>query len=173
MPQTRKPNAALKQTLIMALMVALSFVLERLLGYNDKVLSISFSYLPVALVGMLYGIIPAAAVSALADVVGALLMPSGPFDIRFTLIALLKGALYGAFLYRAEGNRYRIILSQVAVTLICHLTLNTLVISSIIGKGFFAMLPLRLVKNLVFLPIEVLTLIKMSDYRSSFEQLAK
>jgi ECF transporter S component (folate family) len=165
--------ALLKKTLIIALMVALSVVLERFLGYNDRVLSVSFSYLPIALAGMLYGILPAAIVSAVADAVGALLLPSGPFDIRFTLIALLKGALYGTLLYKAQRNRYRIILSQVLVTLICHLALNTLVISTLIGKGFVAMLPLRLVKNLLFLPVEVMTLIKMSDYLPTFERLSK
>lgn len=167
-----KPNL-LKRSIIMALMIALSVVLERFLGYNDRVLSVSFSYLPIALVGMLFGIIPAAIVSAAADVVGAVLFPSGPFDIRFTFIALLKGATYGAFLYKAHGNRYRIMLSQVAVTLVCHLVLNTLVISTIIGRGFFALLPLRLLKNLLFLPIEILTLIKMSDYLPTFDRLAK
>lgn len=163
----------LKKTMVMALMVALSIVLERFLGYNDRVLSVSFSYLPIALTGMLFGPVPAAAVSGLADALGALLFPSGPFDIRFTLIALIKGALYGAFLYHAQGSRYRIILAQALVTLIAHLTLNTLVISSIIGKGFFALLPLRLVKNLLFLPIEVLTLIRLYDYRAAFERMMK
>ncbi|MGI6725185.1 MAG: folate family ECF transporter S component [Christensenellales bacterium] len=163
----------LKKTMVMALMVALSIVLERFLGYNDRVLSVSFSYLPIALTGMLFGPIPAAAVSGLADALGALMFPSGPFDIRFTLIALVKGALYGVFLYGVQGNRYRIILAQVLVTLIAHLTLNTLVISTIIGKGFFVILPLRLVKNLLFLPIEVLTLIKMYDYRTAFERMVK
>jgi ECF transporter S component (folate family) len=163
----------LKKTMVMALMVALSIVLERFLGYNDRVLSVSFSYLPIALTGMLFGPIPAATVSGLADALGALMFPSGPFDIRFTLIALVKGALYGVFLYGVQGNRYRIILAQVLVTLIAHLTLNTLVISTIIGKGFFVILPLRLVKNLLFLPIEVLTLIKMYDYRTAFERMVK
>lgn len=163
----------LKKTMIMALMVALSVILERFLGYNDRVLSVSFSYLPIALTGMLFGIVPAAIVSALADAVGALLFPSGPFDIRFTLIALVKGALYGTMLYKAHGNRYRIIISQALVTLVCHLALNTLVISTLIGKGFFALLPLRLVKNLLFLPVEVMTLIKMSDYLPTFERLTK
>lgn len=175
-------SKALKRSLVMALMVALSVVLERFLGYNDRLISVSFSYLPIALTGMLFGWLPAAIVSALADVTGALLFPSGPFDIRFTLIALFKGAVYGYFLYNANGSqsrintnssRPRIILAQVVVTLVAHLTLNTLVISTIIGRGFFALLPLRLFKNLLFMPIEILTLIKMSDYRATFERLAK
>ena len=59
------------------------------------------------------------------------------------------------------------------MTLLCHLVLNTLVISTLIGQGFWALLPLRVVKNLLFFPVEVFTLIKMSEYRSTFDRLAK
>jgi ECF transporter S component (folate family) len=109
----------------------------------------------------------------LGDVLGAALFPVGPLDIRFTLIAALKGAIYGLFLHKAEISRYRIIAAQLLVTLVAHLLLNTMVISSIIGKGFVALLPLRIVKNFLFFPVELLVLMKMAEYRKSFERLAK
>ncbi len=163
----------LKKLLIISLLTAVSVVLERFLGYNDKLISVSLSYLPVALAGMLYGPVPGAIVCAMADFLGALLFPVGPIDLRFTLIAALKGLIYGLFLARPGYARGRAISAQALVTLLCHLTLNTLLISSIIGKGFFALLPLRVVKNLLIFPVEVFTLIKMSEYRGTFERLAK
>lgn len=169
----QKSSLALKQLATLAILTALSVILERLLGYNDRVLSISFSFLPIALAGIIYGPVSSTAVSVLADLLGAVLFPSGPLDLRFTLIAALKGFLYGLFLHRKEAGRGSAILSQGLVTVICHLVLNTLVITTLIHKGFFAILPLRVVKNLLFYPIEVLTLIKLLEYRRTFERLAK
>lgn len=163
----------LKRLLILSLLTAISVVLERFLGYNDKVLSISIAFLPIALSGMLFGILPAMAVSALADFMGALLFPSGPLDLRFTAIAALRGAIYGFFLYNRNLTKPRLMGAQALVILVPNLILNTLVISSLIGKGFFALLPLRIVKNLLMFPIEVFLLLKMTEYRASFERLKK
>ena len=163
----------LKRLLVLSLLVALSVIVERFLGYNDRIINVSFGYLPVALAAMLFGPVPGAIVGASADFLGALLFPVGALDLRFTLIAALKGFVYGYFLFNQGVCRGRIIFSQALVTLLCHLTLNTLVISTIIGQGFWALLPLRVVKNLLFFPVEVFTLIKLSEYRSAFDRLAK
>ncbi len=168
-----KARVILKKLIILSLLTALSIILERLLGYNDKLISVSFSFLPVALAGMLFGPIPGAVVCAGADFLGALLFPVGPLDLRFTLIAAIKGGLYGLLLFRPKPSRTHAIIAQVLVTLVAHLTLNTLVISTIIGKGFFALLPLRLVKNILFFPVELITLFKILEYRMNFERLAK
>ena len=151
----------LKRLLVLSLLVALSVIVERFLGYNDRIINVSFGYLPVALAAMLFGPVPGAIVGASADFLG------------FTLIAALMGFVYGYFLFNQGVGRGRIIFSQALVTLLCHLTLNTLVISTIIGQGFWALLPLRVVKNLLFFPVEVFTLIKLSEYRSAFDRLAK
>ncbi len=172
-PAVSSSSNVLKKLLILSLLTALSVILERFLGYNDRLLSVSFAYLPVALAAMLFGPVPGMIVSAMADFLGALLFPVGPLDLRFTLIAAIKGFIYGFFLSKRGGGRGRIILSQGLVTLLCHLVLNTLVISTLIGQGFWALLPLRVVKNLLFFPVEVFTLIKMSEYRSTFDRLAK
>ncbi|NLE20050.1 MAG: folate family ECF transporter S component [Clostridiales bacterium] len=173
MVQQQKRNIALKQLVVLAILIALSVILERFLGYNDRILSISFGYLPIVLAAIVYGPFSSMVVSIVADVLGALLFPSGPLDPRFTLIAAAKGLLYGLFLNREDAQRGSAALSQALVTVVCHLTLNTLVISDIIGRGFWAILPLRVLKNLLFYPIEVLTIIKLLEYRKTFERLAK
>lgn len=172
-PVARNGLIPLKPLLTVALCVALSVILERFLGYNDRVISISFSYLPVALSGMLFGPLAGSVTCAAADFLGAFLFPSGPLNLWFTLIAALKGALYGVFLHRAGASRHQAYLAQLLVTLIAHLALNTLVLAHLTGRGFLALLPLRLFKNVLFYPIEVFTLFKMSEYRPLFERLLK
>lgn len=166
-------SSFLKHLLILSLLTAISVFLERFLGYNDKVLSISIAFLPIALAGMLFGIVPAMAVAALADFLGALLFPSGPLDLRFTLIAAIRGAIYGFFLYRRNLTKPWLIGMQALIILVPNLLMNTLVISTLVGKGFFALLPLRVVKNLLMFPVEVFLLLKMAEYRASFERLNK
>ncbi len=173
MDQRQEGYVALKQLMVLAILIALSVILERLLGYNDRILSISFGYLPIVLAAIVYGPGSALVVSVAGDVLGALFFPAGPLDLRFALIAAAKGLLYGLFLRREETQRGSAALAQALVTVLCHLTLNTLVISDIIGKGFWALLPLRGVKNLLFYPIEVLTIIKLLEYRKTFKWLAK
>ncbi|NLM86332.1 MAG: folate family ECF transporter S component [Clostridiales bacterium] len=163
----------LKKLLILSLLTAISVILERFLGYNDRVLSVSIAFLPIALAGMLYGVIPAVVVSALADLIGAALFPSGPLDFRFTAIAAVKGAIYGLFLHRKDLKKAHVLICQLLVIVICHLTLNTLVISTIIGRGFFALLPLRALKNLLMYPLEVFLILKMIEYRPTFERLTR
>ncbi len=169
----KSSSLLLKQLLVLSLLTAISVILERFLGYNDKVLSISIAFLPLALAGMLYGLIPGIVVAALADFLGALLFPSGPLDLRFTVIAALRGAIYGLFLHKKDLTKPLIILTQLLIIVVCNLLLNTLVISTIIGKGFFALLPLRVVKNLLMFPIEVFLILKMAEYRGSFERLTR
>ena len=64
-------------------------------------------------------------------------------------------------------------LCQLLVTALGHLLFNTLLLVPIVGKGFFAILPLRVVKNLLFFPVEVFILLKMTQYRPAFERLVK
>ncbi len=165
--------APLKTLVTVALAIALSVVFERLLGYNDKVISVSFSYLPVALCGMLFGPAAGALTCASADFLGAFLFPAGPLNLWFTLIAAFKGAVYGFFLYRPAPSRLMILLGQLVVTLVAHLLLNTLAIASVTGRAYLVLLPLRAFKNALFFPIEAFTLIRMCEYRVTFERLAK
>ncbi|MDD3110424.1 MAG: hypothetical protein PHH32_07225, partial [Eubacteriales bacterium] len=50
----------LKRLLVLSLLVALSVIVERFLGYNDRIINVSFGYLPVALAAMLFGPVPGA-----------------------------------------------------------------------------------------------------------------
>jgi len=173
MSTSRPGSLPLKKLIAISLLVALSIIAKRFLGYNDRVISVSFGFVPIATAGMLFGPVGGLTAGALADLIGALLFPTGPFNPGFTLAAALSGTVYGLFLHPRQVSRQRIVLCQAIITLLMHLTINTLLLVPIVGKGFFAILPLRVVKNMLFFPVEVFTLIKMSEYRSTFDRLAK
>ena len=162
-----------KKLVIIALLVALSVVLERLLGYNGRVLSVSFGYLPIALAGMLLGPVPGALAGALGDTLGALLFPAGPINPLFILVAAVQGALYGLFLHNPAFSRWRLIVCQLIITVVLHIVVNTFILVPIVGKSFLALMPARALKNALFFPVEVFTLIKMQEYRGAMEGLIK
>jgi ECF transporter S component (folate family) len=166
-------NFTLKKLISIALLVALSVILKRFLGYNDKVLSVSFGFVPIAVAGMLFGVPGGLIAAMLSDVIGALLFPSGLFNPGFTLVAALSGLSYGYFLSKPSASKQRIILCQALITLFAHLLLNTLLLVPIIGKGFFAILPLRALKNLLFFPVEVFILLKIAEYRKALERITQ
>ena len=169
----RNGSLSLKKLISMSLLVALAIIAKRFLGYNDKIISVSFGFVPIALSGMLFGPLGGVVTAAVADIIGALLFPTGPFHPGFTLAATLTGLFYGVFLHKQPLSRMRIVLCQVLVTVVVNLSLNTLLLVPIVGKGFMVILPLRILKNALFFPVEVFVLAKMNQYRRNFERLVQ
>lgn len=174
--QTKSDRAnfiPLKKLISISLLVALSIIAKRFLGYNDKIISVSFGFVPIAMAGMLFGPLGGVMAAVISDLIGALLFPTGPFNPGFTLAAALTGLSYGLFLYKQPLSRLRIVLCQLLITLLVNMTLNTLLLVPIVGKGFMAILPLRILKNTLFFPVEVFVLSKMNQYRRDFERLLR
>lgn len=171
MSNPTKPQVSpLKKLIALSLLIALSVVFERLLGYNDKIINVSFGYLPIALVGLLFGPIAGLIAGALGDFLGALIFPIGPINPLFVVMGGLQGLCYGIFLHHPQMKRSRVLLCQLIITLVLHIVLNTLILVPIIGKSFLALVPLRAFKNALFFPIEIFTLFKLYDYRATFER---
>lgn len=167
------PVFTLKALISIALLVALSIILKRFLGYNDRVISVSLGFVPIAMAGMLFGVPGGLAAAIGADVIGALLFPTGPFHPGFTAVAAFSGLCYGYFLHKPGASKQRVVLCQALITLFGHLLFNTLLLMPIVGKGFFAILPLRVVKNLLFFPVEVFVLLKLIEYRAPLEKMTR
>ena len=99
-PEARKFAKKFDTSMIVyiGVLTAMEIVLNRFLSINAWNLKIGFSFVPVAIAGMLFGPIPAAIVAALGDFVGALVFPIGPYFPGFTFTAFLTGIVFGFFL---------------------------------------------------------------------------
>ncbi|HPY94969.1 MAG TPA: folate family ECF transporter S component [Clostridia bacterium] len=163
-----KALASVKTLVILALLAALSVVLERFVGINTPHFKLHFGYLPIALAGMLYGIMPAILVSLVSDVLANL----SNFNILFALLAVIEGAVHGIFLYKKMPKKRQMltqaILCQLVVSLIIHAGLNTLLLWTL--YRYFD--PIRFLINALTFPVKVFTLYKMLNYRTVFEQYA-
>ena len=126
-----------------ALLTALEIVLSRFLSISAWNMKIGFAFVPVVIAALLLGPVWAGVTAALADFLGAVLFPVGPYFPGFTLTAFLMGAAYGLFLYRRQSIGR--ILAAVAVhQLALSLLLNTLWISLLYGSPYGPLLITRL-----------------------------
>lgn len=84
-----------------------------------------------------------------------LLFPTGgSFFPGFTLTAFLTGVVYGVFLYNKPKTWPRIIGAVLIVCLVINLGLDTLWLSILMGKGYIALLPTRIMKAVLMIPVQ-------------------
>ena len=106
----------------------------------------------------LFGPIPAAIQGALSDFLAFIIKPTGPYFPGFTLSKALSGIFYGCIFYQAEVSVKRIVSARLLVMVLINILMNTLWLMILRGPSQIAMLPVRMVKNLVQLPIDCLLL---------------
>lgn len=155
---------AQKNTKIMvtcALLVALQVILARFLSINTTFVVINFSFLAVALSGILFGPLWALAVGAVSDLIGATLFPFGAFFPGFTVTAGLVGLIYGLFLHqKGEGFHGRALWLRVVGASLCasltRLVLNSVWLYIMYGKGLFGMLPARFTETICMVAAQIL-----------------
>ena len=149
---------------ITGFMIALSVVLSKLVSINISFLRIGFGFLPIAVLGILYGPVIAAIGYGLADVIGALLFPTGAFFPGFTVSAVLTGLIFGWVLYKKEVTIVRALIASALVCLAVNLLINTYWLTIIIGKGFTVLLASRAVKELVAIPVMAAVIVLTDKY---------
>lgn len=135
---------------VTAILIALDLVLKFFLNVQlTEDLKISFAFVAIAAIGMLYGPTVCALSCVVTDVLGFLLKPTGSFSPLFTLVEVAGGVLYGLFLYGFSpvkpdfsnaksffgsifSNRIaalRIILAKISVAVVCNLIMTPLFIT--------------------------------------------
>lgn len=139
-----------------ALFIALEVILTRFLSIQTPILRIGFTFLPVALSAILLGPVISGIIGVAADILGMLIFPSGVYFPGFTLSAFISGFIYGIFMYKKEASIIRTILAIITVIIVVDIVLNSLWLSILMHKAFIGLLPLRIVKSLLMLPIQII-----------------
>ena len=170
----------IKKIIIAGLLLATTIVFNRFLSIKTPILVISFTYLPIMLSGIMLGPWWTMLIAGLADLIGALLFPFGAYFVGYTITSLLTGFIYGLFLQRKDKFNTKkfiinLIISSLIVLILCNSILNSLWINITAKKAFFVIFPTRLLKQLIMLPIQVLSVFfinlgldKMGVYKRLF-----
>ena len=166
---------------ICAMMAALSIILSYTTSfYITPTIKVGFSGLPNRLVDHMFGPVVGAVFGGVMDVLKFLIKPDGGFFFGYTLTAIVGGFLYGLFYYRLQIKkpldieientpRTKVILAWIKVNsktillifiantlvkVICNIGMNTLWTSMTSGKAWIALIPTRLAKNLIQIPVD-------------------
>lgn len=175
---------SLRTLCVTAILIALDLVLKSVTINITKDLKISFAFLALASVGMLFGPAVAFLAGMVTDVLGLLIANNiGAFNPMFTFVEASGAMIYGIFLYNlrfsdsnALGGKFtdkndikqilRIIFAKVTVVIICNLILTplALIVSNSMEAGTLvyaptlAKYPARLVKNAIQCPVDCVLL---------------
>jgi len=178
---------SLETIITIGMLIALSLALRSLaIPIGDSV-RITFIFLPIMVVAALYGVVGAAAAAFMTDFFGYVLfdIKKFPYSPLLGLTQILAGIIYGTFLYGKltgglKRSGIRLVISRVAVVLVCDVVLNSLIIyksfvSSIGESGwgaFFVWASPRLGKSAVMLPIDsLLILMTIPAVLAAYERL--
>jgi len=157
-----------------ALLIALHTVLGMFAGIQvGNSIRISFGYLATAANAVLLGPVPAAFGAMITDLLVFLIKPTGPFFPGFTLSAGLGGLIYGLVLYKRKISIVRVLLAKLLIDVLVNILLNTLWLKMLYENAFFALLPARILKNLIQYPVDVLLLFPVVRWCASMKPRLK
>jgi ECF transporter S component (folate family) len=140
----------------LSLLIAMDVVLTHMLPVIQlDTIRISFGFLPNSFAAALFGPIVGGIGCALGDIIGMIIAPKGAYFPGFTLSALLAGMIYGFFLFRKPKSLLRISLAVFCIVVLIDIGLNTYWLTFLLGKGFLALLPARIIKSAAMLPVQV------------------
>ena len=154
----------IKKLITAAVLLALVIIMTIFLSIQTPFLRIGFSFIPIILSAILLGPVWSTLIAGAGDLIGIFLFPAGAFFSGFTLSAILTGLIYGIFLYKKDGIfetkalLIRLTLSSLIVLVLIGGLLNSYWLFLMYNKGFMAIMPMRVVKELIMLPIQVIVI---------------
>jgi len=151
-------NKHLKTMLHVALLVAIEVVLSRFCSISTQFGKIGFAFIPLAVCGMFFGPWWACLAGGLADFIGAVLFPIGPYFPGFTLSNALVGLFFGLWLRGRFSGWHHIAWAVAVNNLVISLFLSTYWLHILYGSPYFGLLPMRLLQSVVMVVIEFVLL---------------
>lgn len=162
-----------KQLAMLGILLALNIILSRLLSVSTEVVKFDFAFIPIVIAAMMYGPIHAGILGALGDFVGAIVFPIGPYFPGFTLSAALAGIILGIFLYKKRITLKRVILAVVTSLVVQSLVLDTIWLKLMYEYTWDVLIPLRLIKIAVIVPIEIIVIYFITKNRSFIKAIKR
>ncbi|HCK88703.1 MAG TPA: folate family ECF transporter S component [Erysipelotrichaceae bacterium] len=125
-------------------------------GENLRIL---MTFVFVASEAAIIGPVAGAVSGMIADIVGFMIHPSGPFFFGYTITAMCGSVIYALFLYRQRITILRLALAKTVVNYGVNVLLGALWSQMLYGKGYIYYAGKSLVKNTMMLPAEIIILV--------------
>ena len=170
-------NSKVYRLVITGMMIALAFVLNRMVPATTEY-HITLDFVPIFIVGMLFGPLWGALAAGISDTLGAILIPFGAYNPGITLSMMVMGLIFGLLFHKKKLEGVSLIVHVVAATvlnLIRNLFLTTLALWYVYGGGrtFWVYMGLRVpasiaisVVTLLLLPIVYKLVLKIIGHQA-------
>lgn len=153
--ESRKQLKSTKALTLAAMLLAIAVILGFFTIQFTDYIKISFAFLADGLCGMLLGPFVGIIQGCLCDIIKYFIHPTGPYFPGFTISEALTGLVYGLLLYKKPLKIGRIIAANSIVTFGINILLNTFWLTLLYGNAFLVILPVRVIKELILLPINI------------------
>lgn len=132
---------------------AISVVLGSMTLVIGDYIKIGFSSIAQQFVYYLFGPAVGGFFAGAMDILKYFIKPTGAFFPGWTVSAMAAGVLYGCFFYKKPLTIWRVLVAELTVSIVCNMLLGTLWLTIMYEKAFIALLPMRVIKNLVMWPV--------------------
>ena len=148
--QMKNPRVLTLCAMMMALNIILGYFTLRFTDF----LRIGFSFITQPVVGMAFGPVICGMTGMVQDVISLMLNPTGAYIPAYTLSVGISGMFYGLMLHNKKATLWRVFLTEFLVIFVGNILLNSVALAPKIASGFVGILPSRILKNLLLLPIQ-------------------
>lgn len=137
-----------------AVLLAMEVVLSRFFSIATPVTKFSFAFVPLAVCGALFGPVYGGIMGALADLLGAILFPIGPYFPGYTLNNALHGVALGMALKEGRRKWWQLVLALVFNRVVVGVFLAALWGHMLTGNPYWAVAGARVVQTAVMAPVQ-------------------
>ncbi len=171
---------SVKTLALSGILIAMAIIMEYFTIKITPDIWISFSYLPIAVIGYLFGPTVCGLAYLATDFLGYIIGGGSPraYHPLLALVIVLSGIIFGLFLYKKEIKLKNCIFSKAVINIFCFMILNSFIIftsfymkdfnvfSTESWMAFFVWIPQRIIKNIAMLPLEIFlmfTVLKIAE----------
>lgn len=153
-PQFSKDIKKAQTLSFCALMIALNVILGYFSCDITGYIRVGFGFITLPVVATFYGPLVGCIAGLMQDLVSFILKPTGGYLFTLTLNVGISGMIYGLMLYNKKITFWRVLLSKVIIIVFVNIILNSVALSPTVGSGLVGILPSRIIKNVLLLPIQ-------------------
>ena len=160
-----KELRSIKNLSLIAIFWSVWFILNLSVVEISGLVSISFEFIAILLVGAFFGPFIGAVFGFFGDLLSYLIHPVGGFYFLFAVSVMIDGIIYGLILYKKKFSFKAVILAQIARDVLTNVLLNTLFISMQFGLKFVPLLLyVRIPKNILKIPVNLVVVLVLAKF---------
>ena len=149
---------SLHTVILCGLMGALGIILKMFASIPFGPFTITYAWIPNRIIDFMFGPAVGAVYGGVMDIIKFIMKPTGTFNLGYTAVAVLAGLIFGTILYKKPVSFMRIVFAQSLVKIFINAGLSTYLMAFERGEAFMAIMPVRLVKNLIMIPLDSILL---------------